>query len=261
MKTAAALRHSIEWKDLRTLSRRQVVHELLLPAPWLAASLAAAANQWHGLALPCSFMFFLTGLRQVHGAFHYSIGVTRRGADFVMAALSALMLASMHAVQINHLRHHVHCMDDGDVEAMSARMPLWKAIVTGPAFPVRLHLTAFRVATTRQRRWILVELSACVVVVAAAFISGIGWFRYHVLAMMVGQCLTSFFAVWTVHHDCDANGIFARTIRGGFKSWFTYDMFYHLEHHLFPAVPTSRLPELARRLDEADPQWNSKRVF
>lgn len=261
MKTAALLRHSIEWKDLRSLSRRQVVQELLLPVPWLAGSLVAAAHQWHLLALPCSFMFFLTGLRQVHGAFHYSIGVTRRGAELVMAALSALMLGSMHAVQINHLRHHVHCLDADDVEAMSARMPIWKAIATGPLFPVRLHLTALRVATPRQRRWIFFELFACVAVVAAAVVSDIGFFHYHVVAMAVGQCLTSFFAVWTVHHDCEANGIFARTIRGGLKGWLTYDMFYHLEHHLFPAVPTSRLPELARRLDAADPEWSAKRVF
>ena len=27
-----------------------------------------------------------------------------------MFALSVLMLGSMHAVQINHLRHHRHCM-------------------------------------------------------------------------------------------------------------------------------------------------------
>ena len=76
MKTAATLRHIIEWKDLRTLSRWQVVQELLLPVPWLVGSLAAAAYEWYALALPCSFMFFLTGLRQVHGAFHYSIRVT-----------------------------------------------------------------------------------------------------------------------------------------------------------------------------------------
>jgi fatty acid desaturase len=38
-------------------------------------------------------------------------------------------------------------------------------------------------------------------------------------------------------------------------------MFYHLEHHLFPAVPTSHLPELARRLDAVAPALNSKRVF
>ena len=26
---------------------------------------------------------------------------------------------------------------------------------------------------------------------------------YHVGVMAIGQCMTSFFAVWTVHHDCD----------------------------------------------------------
>jgi fatty acid desaturase len=107
----------------------------------------------------------------------------------------------------------------------------------------------------------LVEIFGCAAMVAAALVSDVGFFRYHILAMAVGQCLTSFFAVWTVHHDCEADGIFARTIRGGLKGWLTYDMFYHLEHHLFPAVPTSRLPELARRLDEADPEWSVKRVF
>ena len=261
MKTAAALRRSIEWKDLRRLTNWQVIQELLLPVPWLTASLMAAAHEWYVLAVPCSFMFFLTGLRQVHGAFHYSIGVTRRGSELVMGALSVLMLGSMHAVQINHLRHHVHCMEDGDVEAMSARMPIWKALLTGPLFPVRLHVTALRLATERQRQWMFVELSACAAMMMAAFVSEVAFFRYHVMAMAVGQCLTSFFAVWTVHHDCEADGIFARTIRGGLKGWLTYDMFYHLEHHLFPAVPTSRLPELARRLDEADPGWSSKRVF
>lgn len=57
------------------------------------------------------------------------------------------------------------------------------------------------------------------------------------------------------------DGIFARTIRGRLKGWATYDMFYHLEHHLFPAVPTCRLPELAKRLDAIDPELSSKRVF
>lgn len=109
------------------------------------------------------------------------------------------------------------------------------------------------------RREIVKELGAAVV--AAAWFSASGWLRYHVIAMTIAQCMTSFFAVWTVHHDCDADGIFARTIRGRLKGWATYDMFYHLEHHLFPAVPTCRLPELAKRLDAIDPELSSKRVF
>jgi fatty acid desaturase len=38
-------------------------------------------------------------------------------------------------------------------------------------------------------------------------------------------------------------------------------MFFHVEHHLFPAVPTCHLPQLARRLDEAAPEFTRLRVF
>jgi fatty acid desaturase len=38
-------------------------------------------------------------------------------------------------------------------------------------------------------------------------------------------------------------------------------MFYHAEHHLFPAVPTCRLPVLARRLDAAAAGRALKKVF
>jgi fatty acid desaturase len=38
-------------------------------------------------------------------------------------------------------------------------------------------------------------------------------------------------------------------------------MFYHVEHHLFPAVPTRKLPILARRLDEVAPELAAKKVF
>ena len=63
-----------------------------------------------------------------------------------MFVLSPLMMSAMHAVQWNHLRHHRHCMDDDDVEAMSARMPGWKALITGPQFPIRLHHAALTLA-------------------------------------------------------------------------------------------------------------------
>src|SRR5687767_13856150 len=103
-------RPAVEWRDLSSLSFGDISSELLLSLPWLVASLAAAAAGWTIVALPCSFLFFLTGLRQVHGAFHYSLGLNRRATDLVMAGLSLLMLGSMHAVQFNHLRHHARCL-------------------------------------------------------------------------------------------------------------------------------------------------------
>jgi fatty acid desaturase len=37
--------------------------------------------------------------------------------------------------------------------------------------------------------------------------------------------------------------------------------FYHVEHHLFPAVPTCKLPILARRLDSLVLAVTARRVF
>ena len=109
------LLHAVQWRDLRLLRRREVANELALSLPWLLASLFAAAWGHEVLALACSFMFFLAGLRQVHNAFHNALGLPRVASDWVMLVLSVLMLGSMHAVQINHLRHHRHCMADDDI--------------------------------------------------------------------------------------------------------------------------------------------------
>jgi fatty acid desaturase len=171
------------------------------------------------------------------------------------------MLGSMHAIRWNHLRHHKLCMSEDDVEAMSARMPAWKALLIGPSFPWHLHRTALRLANRRERRWILAELACGAAIVCTAFgQTDWGWLRYHVIAMATGHCLTAFFAVWTVHHDCDTD-VIARTIRRAVLSRASYTMFYHVEHHLFPRVPTRRLPALAMRIERMAPDLCSKRVL
>jgi fatty acid desaturase len=257
----------VDWKDLLSLSRGEVVYEVLLSLPWLAVSLVLAhlALTWPLLWIPalgCSFTFFLCGLRQVHNAFHYAVGITPRGHEWLMYGLSVLMLSAMHAVQFNHLRHHRHCMDDEDIEALSARMPGWKAILIGPYFPYMLHKTALQVGKPAVRRWVLFELASIAVFVALVFfVFDSAILKYHLGAMAIGQCLSGFFAVWTVHHDCDRSHYIARTIRHRFKAFVTYNMFYHVEHHLFPAVPTCHLPELAKRLDGAAPELSSRLVF
>ena len=251
----------VEWVDLLRLETREVVHELLISLPWLAGSLAAAAGGYYPVALACSFMFFLTGLRQVHNAFHHALGLPRVASDGVMLALSVLMLGSMHAVQINHLRHHRHCMAEDDVEAMGARLPALYALLLGPWYPFCLHRKALEVATARQRTWIHAELAANAAWIAAVFLLwDIDALRYHVLAMAAGQCFSAFFAVWTTHHGCAGDPI-ARTIRNRFKAAITYDMFYHYEHHTFPAVPTCKLAILAQRIDAAHPDLPLRKVY
>jgi len=191
----------------------------------------------------------------VHGAFHYTLGLPRRATDCVMFAFSLAMLGSMHAVQWNHLRHHRHCLAEDDIEAMGARRSAWGALLLGPRFPIRLHRAALAGARPGQRRWIAAELAGNLAVVAPVLTALMpAPLSFHLLAMAAGQCLTAFFAVWTVHHGCSPTGALARTVRSRFRAAITFSMFFHLEHHLFPQVPTARLHILARRLDAAAPE-------
>jgi fatty acid desaturase len=253
---------AVAWRDLVALSPVEVVAELALPLPWLFGSwmLAAAGHMW--LALPLSFIFFLTGLRFVHNAFHGALGLARPATDAALWVMSVLMLGSMHAVKFNHLQHHQHCLDDEDIEGRSAEMSGWGAIAFGPVFPVLLHAAAFRLGRRRLRLIVAAELAANLVWVA--WVCGLShrpWLEYHVAAMAAGQCLTAFFAVWTVHRHCDRSHHIARTLRNRLKNALTFNMFLHIEHHLFPRVPTCHWPALSARLDKAAPELKQKIVF
>ena len=243
----------VPWHDLVALSPRERLVELTLCLPWLVLSLTFywLGGWWVGAGMVCSFYFFLTGLRTAHNAQHGNIGIGRRGHEWTLFALSTLMLASMHAVRTTHLHHHRHCLDEDDVESCTARLPWWRALLAGPAFPVLLHRTAWRVAKPGVRRWIAAELVAAAGVIVIALVFRIAWLQWHVLAMVVGECMTGFFAVWTVHHGCVDEQPVGRTLRSRLLNRLSYGMFLHAEHHLFPGVPTAHLPELARRLDEA----------
>jgi fatty acid desaturase len=254
---------SIEWKDLIVLTKYEVFYELGVSLPWLLLSMGAVIFDIYLLALAFSFMFFLTGLRQVHNASHYALGTTKIITEIVLFILSILMLGSMHAIQINHLRHHKYFPDKKkDVEAISIDMTPLGAIAIGPIFPFLLHIKAFNEGNAVQLSWIRAELLANAILIAVTFlILDIAWLKHHVLAMAIGQCLTAFFAVWIVHHNCDPISGVARTIRNRLKAIITYNMFYHLEHHLFSSVPTCHLHILANRLDEAIPELRKKYVY
>lgn len=256
------VQRAVPWRDLLPLSRLEKARELILSAPWLIGALWAYHYHLIVAGAACSFYFFLAGLRQSHGAQHYSLGFSKRFQDCILFILSLGMLASMHAVQASHLHHHRHCLEEDDAEGSTARLTWWQAIFAGPVFLIRLHTTAWRLASVPKRRWIVAELLGIVgVVTIAAVLPHFDALRWHVIAMLIGECLTGFFAVWTVHHGCDSHQIAARTQRGHWINWLCYSMFYHAEHHLFPQVPTCHLGKLAERIDNADSAFADQQVI
>jgi fatty acid desaturase len=253
---------TVGWRDLVGVTRIEILIELLLPAAWLAVSLLTAGHGNYVIALALSFVFFLTGLRLIHNAFHSALGLSRRATDVVLWVMSAVMLGSMHAVQFNHLRHHKSVFGEDDVEGRHADMPAWRALLFGPVFPILLHVTALRYGNRKLQVIVIAELLLNVAWIGLVLrVLDSDTLRYHIGAMAVGQCLTAFFAVWTVHHHCDRTYHIARTLRNKIKNGITFNMFLHIEHHLFPRVPTCHLGELSRRIDRVAPELKSKIVF
>lgn len=251
---ARTLRRQVSWRDLVPMRPRDGWVECLHPLPWLALSWTLAAAGLWLFATAASFMFFLTALRLNHEAIHGNLGFGTVGHRRVLHWLSMVMLGSNSAVAFNHLQHHKHLGRPADLEGKAGRMSGWRVLLYGPVFPIEMHAAAWRQGGRALRRRMLIDGAANGAMLGAAALTALPVLLYHLAAMLAAQCLTAFFAVWITHHDLDEHELEARTQRGALLNWATYNMFFHLEHHLFPAVPVKRLGQLALRLDAAVPE-------
>ena len=247
----------VRWHDLTAMGKGAILNELSLPLPWLALSLALYASPWWWLGPGASFMFFLCALRLNHEAIHGNLGLSRKADNMVMHALSALMGGSNHAFAHGHLQHHRHAMGPEDHEGRCGHMSFAEVLFYGPRFPLDVVRAAWNSGRPGLRRRIRIDLGLNLVVVAVCLTSGQVFLLAHLAAMIVAQSMTAFFAVWITHQG--AEGVAARSQRG-ILARLAYLMFYHREHHLFPKVPVSRLPELAQRLDVTVPGYAAARL-
>jgi fatty acid desaturase len=199
-------------------------------------------------------MFFLTALRLNHEAIHHNLGFGARGHRWVLHGLSMAMLGSNHAIAWNHLEHHRHIGTERDHEGACRRMTWREVLAYGPRFPPDNHRNAWRGGGTATQRQMRIDLALNAVIPAVAVATGSFALALHIALMLVAQCLTAFFAVWITHQGCDEHALVARTQHARLVNFLTYNMFFHLEHHLFPGVPVKRLPVLAERLDRAFPE-------
>lgn len=252
--------NKVQWKDLKQLSFIEILIENNITLPWLFLSLILAYSEIYWLAFISEFFFFLAALRQVHNGFHNALGTSKWMTWFTLFSNSICMMTSAHAVKFNHLRHHKYCLHEGDYEGVSARMKWYKAVLYGPVHTFMIHKITWQLGNKDYKRNMLFELAAILLFIIVVFYFKITFLMFHIAVMLLAECLSAFFAVWTVHHDLEDDTI-ARTQRKGWKNFVTMNMFYHLEHHMFPAVPTIKLPELARRIDEACPEMKKKSTF
>ncbi|MGB0930998.1 MAG: fatty acid desaturase, partial [Chitinophagales bacterium] len=212
----------VEWKDLKKLTFKEMLIENNLTLPWLIISLTLAYCGYYLLALPFSGFFFLTGLRQVHNGFHNSLGTTKFLTWLSFYINSVLMIVSVHAVKFNHLRHHRYCLEEEDYEGKSAKMTWYGAILYGPIHFFLIHKITLQIGNSNYRKNVIAELLSILVFVSVVFYFRIDFLIYHIIVMIVGECLMAFFAVWLVHHDTHETPNFARTQRTGWKNIISF---------------------------------------
>ena len=245
-------------------SLRELGHDLLHVSPWQRARLLALPFLWCGaFFLLASFghwplavlalvaLSFVTYGSTSHDLVHRSLGLSKATNDLFLCLIELLALRSGHAYQAAHLHHHARYPHPDDIEATAAGKSWVGALAEGPGFQVRLWRWAVRDAK-HGRRWIIGEGVACVALVGVAVaLTPLTIIPLIYVAVMVaGSWIIPLVTAYLPHDPAGSTALSqTRAYRGVVASVVALEHLYHLEHHLYPAVPHLHWPALAARID------------
>lgn len=239
-------------QDLLATSGAQRRRALGRPFLGLAAFVLAAYLGWWWATPLIVFGIFVAIVTATHDVVHGTLGLARWQSDVWLFLLGLVLLESGHAYRMTHRQHHRLFPSPDDPEGYPADLSFLGAVLYGPVFLVRLWIWSFRRASPAGRCWLLAEATAPATVIAVgalAWSAAPGILVYAVLAI-VGSWVYPLLTVYLPHHDYGDEPLTqTRTLRGRLIPAVFLELTYHLEHHLYPQVPSHNLPELARRLD------------
>jgi fatty acid desaturase len=238
--------------DLLITTPRQRVMALLRPYVGVALFVIAALLGWWGLTPLIIFGIFVAVVTATHDVVHRTLGLTDRQTDVWLFLLGLVLLESGHAYRMTHRQHHRLFPSPEDPEGYPADLSFIGAVLYGPVFLVRLWCWSFRRADRSTRSVLVVEASAPILAVTAGVVYwsvAPGILVYAAMAI-AGSWVYPLLTVYLPHHDYGDEPLAqTRTLRGRIIPAIFLELTYHLEHHLYPQVPSHHLPELARRLD------------
>lgn len=262
-----------EMRELRRLSDASGARRLLGHAAALAAAVllvALAPNAWWRFpaqALEGVILVFL--FAPLHESIHRTAFRNRRVNDYLAAIIGFVLVLPADYFRFFHFAHHRYTQDpERDPELATPKprtLRQWLWVVTG--LPVwRAHIMGLLrhsigkidepyLTPTPARRVIHearihLALYVAIAVACLAFKSAVAlefwvipallgqpWLRLYLMAEHTGCALVP---EMLVNSRCTITN---RTVR-----FFAWNMPYHAEHHVFPAVPFHALPRLHHRL-------------
>jgi beta-carotene hydroxylase len=225
---------------------------LMLP---FAAMASYGTFAWFGIwtlaVLSVAALSFISYGSTSHDLVHRTLRLPRGMNDALLSLIELLSMRSGTSYRLSHLHHHRHLLAPDDTEGMAAHGSWVAAIAAGPTMQIRLWLWAWaRYPYLRRRLWseAVGVLSLIAGAVALSQLSRIP--LVYVALVIAGSWLFPLVTVY-IPHDGHATTPLGKTrlFRGWLIRVIALDHLYHLEHHLYPAVPHHHWPKLAARLD------------
>lgn len=240
--------------DLLRVPRWRRALSLASPFGWCVAYILFSVHgMWPAAVVSLVALSFVTYGSTSHDLVHRNLGLPSRLNDILLCVIELLALRSGHAYQAAHLHHHSHFPHDDDVESTASRRSWLGALAEGPTFQLRIWWWALWTAP-RSRAWVVGEGIACSVLAGTAVVMASVTIipLVYVVLLVVGAWIIPLMTSYLTHTPEGEGELFqTRVFRGTVIQTLALGHLYHLEHHLYPAVPHHNWSRLARRLDQS----------
>jgi beta-carotene hydroxylase len=231
-----------------------VQRTVTLAVPFLCVVLYfvfASLHYWPAAVFALMYLSFSTYGSISHDLVHRTLGLSKPINELFLSLIELLTIRSGHAYRMVHLHHHKRFPHDDDIEGAAAKLNFFQTLVEGTTFQFRIYQWAFRRATS-ERPWIALEGIGCLTIVASALVLAPFTLAplVYVILMIMGSWIIPLITSYIPHDPTGTQPLYqTRLFRGTVVSVIALEHLYHLEHHLYPAVPHHNWPQLAKRLD------------
>ncbi|HEX4160345.1 MAG TPA: fatty acid desaturase [Rhizomicrobium sp.] len=224
----------------------------------LVALLAAHGylSWWAAVPINAVLTYFI--FTPLHEATHGNIAGRNRQLAWLEELIGHVsgfvLLAPFPGFRVLHLQHHANTNDPIEDPDYWVKSPTWigqlvKSLVIQAVYVLHLWKIARDPRTMRAFVWELVYVASYVLIIAAAWVFGIGkeltvlW----ILPAYIGVVMCPVMFDWPVHHPHSERGRYADSAILLFPRPFRTVMdfvfcghTYHLMHHLYPRLPFYR---------------------
>jgi len=238
--------------DLLDVSALRRVTTIGLPFVIMSGyAVFADFDWWVAAVLSVMALCFVTYGSSSHDLVHQTLGLRRGWNSFWLSTIELLSLRSGTAYRLSHLHHHRHLLEESDLEGSTAYTSLLRTLLSGPTMQIRLWWWAWR--NHKQQRAVLLLEALGILALLAAAVFAIPWSPAPIVYAVLVIAGSWIFPLITVYIPHVAEGKTpleqTRLFRGMLFRVIAMDHLYHLEHHLYPAVPHHHWRRLAVRLD------------